>query len=98
MSPDLRSRVAKLAANRPLQILTVLAAVAASASAAAPLAPQQVQSVAAAVAQIAAPPAPAPQLKLVWEGRDIDGDGRADFANPTGQAPRGHDVYGEGEF
>lgn len=36
----------------------------------------------------------------VWtfEGRDVDGDGAADFANPTGEAPREHDGYGEGRF
>ena len=33
-----------------------------------------------------------------WEGRDIDGDGSPDFANPTGEAPRGHDAYGDGGF
>ena len=48
-------------------------------------------------ADVVAPPAPEP-LRLVWEGADVDGDGKADFANPTGQAPRGHDAYGEGEF
>jgi len=37
-------------------------------------------------------------LKLVWNGVDVDGDGRADFANPTGREPRAHDVYGDGEF
>src|SRR5512138_3544434 len=36
------------------------------------------------------PPPPA------WEGRDIDGDGAPDFANPTGEAPRGHDRFGDG--
>jgi peptidoglycan LD-endopeptidase LytH len=28
----------------------------------------------------------------------VDGDGKSDFANPTGQATRDHDAYGEGEF
>ncbi|HXA37676.1 MAG TPA: M23 family metallopeptidase [Phenylobacterium sp.] len=38
------------------------------------------------------------RTRLVWEGADLDGDGRADIANPTGQAPRGEDAYGEGRF
>jgi murein DD-endopeptidase MepM/ murein hydrolase activator NlpD len=45
-------------------------------------------------AVLAEAPAPAP----AWEGRDIDGDGQPDFANPTGGAPRGHDAYGDGRF
>jgi murein DD-endopeptidase MepM/ murein hydrolase activator NlpD len=36
--------------------------------------------------------------RLVWEGADLDGDGQPDIANPTGQAPRGADAYGEGRF
>jgi murein DD-endopeptidase MepM/ murein hydrolase activator NlpD len=36
--------------------------------------------------------------RLVWEGADLDGDGQPDIANPTGQAPRGEDAYGEGRF
>ncbi|WP_333587299.1 M23 family metallopeptidase [Phenylobacterium sp.] len=50
------------------------------------------------------PPAPAavgPRLaarQLVWEGKDIDGDGAPDFVNPTGQAPRTIDAYGSGAF
>ncbi|WP_236627792.1 hypothetical protein [Caulobacter sp. B11] len=32
-----------------------------------------------------APPAPV-QRVMVWRGADIDGDGAADFANPTGAA------------
>jgi murein DD-endopeptidase MepM/ murein hydrolase activator NlpD len=49
-----------------------------------------------------APPAAAPEPVLapvkVWNGADIDGDGEADFANPTGGEPRGHDRFGDGEF
>jgi murein DD-endopeptidase MepM/ murein hydrolase activator NlpD len=45
---------------------------------------------------------PAPRIvlvrRLVWEGADLDGDGQPDIANPTGQAPRGEDAYGEGRF
>lgn len=40
----------------------------------------------------------APVMALVWKGADIDGDGSADFANPTGAAPRGHDDFGDGYF
>ena len=51
--------------------------------------------------------AAAPMIKLrsaqarpvwVWEGKDIDGDGAADFMNPTGKGVRGHDDFGYGEF
>ena len=38
------------------------------------------------------------ETRTVWEGVDLDGDGQADIANPTGQAPRGTDAYGEGRF
>lgn len=37
-------------------------------------------------------------MELVWKGADVDGDGAADFANPTGAAPRGHDDFGDGRF
>ena len=38
------------------------------------------------------------QYALVFEGEDIDGDGTADFANPTGKAVREHDDFGYGHF
>jgi len=42
---------------------------------------------------------PAPMVsKVVWNGLDVDGDGAGDFLNPTGQAPRLHDAFGNGEF
>jgi murein DD-endopeptidase MepM/ murein hydrolase activator NlpD len=52
------------------------------------------------VASVATDPAPRTMLlrRLVWEGADLDGDGQPDIANPTGQAPRGEDAYGEGRF
>jgi murein DD-endopeptidase MepM/ murein hydrolase activator NlpD len=31
-------------------------------------------------------------------GADVNGDGQADFANPTGKSPRGEDAYGSGAF
>jgi hypothetical protein len=36
--------------------------------------------------------------RIVWRGADLDGDGQPDIANPTGQAPRSEDVYGDGCF
>jgi murein DD-endopeptidase MepM/ murein hydrolase activator NlpD len=51
----------------------------------------------ASVALSAPAPVPARQV-MVWEGVDIDGDGQPDFANPTGQAPRAHDDFGDGYF
>jgi hypothetical protein len=36
--------------------------------------------------------------KTVWVGADLDGDGKPDIADPTGQGPRGTDAYGEGAF
>ncbi len=100
MQPSFRARCRELAADRPLQIFTVVALAIATAAAAAPLArpemPRLVPAVQAAVAAVEAPAAK--PLELTWRGDDVDGDGRADFANPTGQEPRGHDAYGEGEF
>jgi murein DD-endopeptidase MepM/ murein hydrolase activator NlpD len=45
-----------------------------------------------------APPEPAMQQVIVWDGVDVDDDGAADFMNPTGGEPRGHDAFGSGEF
>src|SRR4029079_5685517 len=42
--------------------------------------------------------APVVQKHLVWHGVDVDGDGQEDFTNPTGQAMREHDGYGDGRF
>ena len=38
------------------------------------------------------------QERLVWTGVDVDGDGQADFANPTGGPVRACDDYGCGGF
>ena len=104
MKSGVRARIRALVKDRPLQALTAAALVAATAAAAAPIRDDQSGErhslVAAAVAKAvataedAAPPA----VHLVWEGVDVDGDGKADFANPTGREPRTHDAYGEGEF
>jgi hypothetical protein len=50
-----------------------------------------------------APPAAAPAILVqpaleTWQGVDLDGDGQADIADPTGRGPRGEDAYGEGRF
>ncbi|OJU10287.1 MAG: hypothetical protein BGN86_02715 [Caulobacterales bacterium 68-7] len=45
-----------------------------------------------------APTAAPTQQVTVWDGADLDGDGAADISNPTGQAPRGHDDFGDGYF
>lgn len=101
MFPDVRKRLLELASDRQLLTLTAIAVVAATAAAAAPLSqPETRAGLATAVQQAVAtvtPPAPA-EIRLVWQGADVDGDGRSDFANPTGQAQRGHDAYGEGEY
>lgn len=98
-----RVRVRELAKDRPLQMLTIAAVVAATAAAAAPVRSSQVLSQARETFQtsveqaVAQRPAIEP-MQLVWGGADVDGDGKADFANPTGHAPREHDAYGSGAF
>jgi peptidoglycan LD-endopeptidase LytH len=105
VTQGLRARISDLVANRPLQAVTLAAFVAATAAAAAtPVAsPDQASrqsllttAVERAVETVQAPPPPV--FELVWRGDDVDADGKADFANPTGGRARGHDAYGEGEF
>jgi murein DD-endopeptidase MepM/ murein hydrolase activator NlpD len=59
------------------------------------------QSAGVQMASLTAGPAPN-HLKVAngptWEGADLDGDGQPDIANPTGNAPRQADAYGEGRF
>ena len=105
MKSGVRARLRELAENRPLFLLSLASLVTATAAAASPLSQPEARAdvasvVQQAVATVAPPPAeaaPAP-LELVWEGKDVDGDGHADFANPTGREARGHDHYGDGEF
>jgi murein DD-endopeptidase MepM/ murein hydrolase activator NlpD len=66
----------------------------AEAHASGPIAPAPAQSAYAT----AAPQAAAPVEQLVWSGVDVDGDGQADFANPTGKDVRGCDEFGCGSF
>jgi peptidoglycan LD-endopeptidase LytH len=101
--PGVRARFLELAETRPLAILAVIGCAAATAAAAAPLSqPATRAAMSTAVEQavaisLPAEPTAAP-IELVWIGEDLDGDGRGDFANPTGREARGHDAYGEGEF
>ncbi len=102
MKLGVRARLLELAERRPLAVLAVFGCVAATAAAAAPLSqPATRQAMASVVEQAvtaqAAPEEP-PQVVRVWTGADLDGDGRGDFTNPTGHAPREHDSYGQGEF
>lgn len=97
-----RARLRELVENRPLVILSIAGMVAAGAAAASPLSQPDIragviQKAVTVIAQDRSAEASAP-LELVWQGRDVDGDGRDDFCNPTGREARGHDAYGEGEF
>jgi len=65
---------------------------------AAPLPTEGVQLTAVEAPAASPTPVAAPDLGPAWVGRDIDGDGAPDFANPTGEAPRGHDAFGDGFF
>jgi murein DD-endopeptidase MepM/ murein hydrolase activator NlpD len=104
MVSGVRTRLRELAESRPAAVLSLLGLVTASAAAANPSGPEAgsmsvTTVVEKAVAVVAPPaPAPAPSFEKVWEGKDVDGDGVSDFANPTGREARGHDAYGAGEF
>lgn len=102
MKLGVRARLLELAEKRPLAILAVFGCVAATAAAAAPLSrPDTRQATVSVVEQAVSTqtaPDETPQLVRVWTGADLDGDGRGDFTNPTGHAPREHDSYGQGEF
>lgn len=97
------ARVLELVDKQPGLYAAIAVLVTATAAAAAPLShPEHRASLVTAMERAVDKVAPATQpqtvLQLVWEGADIDGDGRADFANPTGQEPRAHDAYGQGDF
>jgi len=96
------ARLLELVEKKPVLLVSIVALVGTTAAAAAPLSQSDhraslVTAVERAVDQVAPTSEPAP-LQRVWDGADIDGDGRADFANPTGNEPRAHDAYGQGEF
>lgn len=61
--------------------------------------PQDRADLVADLTSLIPPPAAQPmQMRTVWVGADLDGDGQPDVANPTGHEPRGTDAYGEGRF
>lgn len=98
----MRLRVAETAKERLAQAVAIAALIVGPAALASPVihSPERPSLLAAAAeAPSAAQPVPEATVEqLVWEGADVDGDGAADFANPTGEDLRGHDAYGYGEF
>jgi murein DD-endopeptidase MepM/ murein hydrolase activator NlpD len=87
------------------RVVVVLGLVAASAAIAAPVVQGRALTLAGAeIMRVMhdlpgrAPVTTAQVRRLVWDGVDVDGDGRPDFANPTGRQERGEDAYGEGRF
>lgn len=90
---------ARVSMGKGLLAAAFLLAVAGSAALAAPVVHKAGAPGAPLAARIVARSVPAPQVeRLVWRGADIDGDGQADFANPTGHDTRKTDAYGCGEF
>ena len=97
-------RKAKISKRSPTVVATALTAALVSLGAAAAAVRAEVvhfHSAAVQTASLTAGPAPdhlRVTNRLVWEGADLDGDGQPDIANPTGNAPRQADAYGEGRF
>ena len=97
-------RKAKVSKRSPTVVATALTAALVSLGAAAAAVHAEVihfQSAGLQKASLTTGPAPSHlrmSNRLVWEGVDLDGDGQPDVANPTGNAPRQADAYGEGRF
>lgn len=103
MKLGVSARVLEAVEKKPALLASIVVLVGATAAAAAPLSQSEHRAQLAtamerAVEKVAPTVEPAPVMKLVWDGADLDGDGRADFTNPTGREPRTHDAYGDGEF
>lgn len=93
------SKAARVAQRRLIMATGFMLAVAGASAIAAPVV-QKVGGPKSSVEERIVPSAMLPAMteQLVWRGADIDGDGQADFANPTGQDTRKADAYGHGEF
>ena len=95
------SEDARRVKRRLAQAAAVLLAVAGTAALAAPMV-QRVNGPAKISAErlvaAARPTSPEQAWRLVWRGADVDHDGQADFANPTGHGIRKTDAYGCGDF
>lgn len=90
-------------ARRALAAVAFVLSITGLAMAAQPIAARAAPRIEAAIAARTHPLRPAhartrPRSMVVWRGQDVDGDGAADFANPTGAAPRDHDDFGSGAF
>lgn len=93
------SKAARAAKRRLMVTAGFMLAVAGASAIAAPVV-QRVGASRSSVEERIVPSALLPTMteQLVWRGADIDGDGQADFANPTGKDTRKADAYGHGEF
>jgi murein DD-endopeptidase MepM/ murein hydrolase activator NlpD len=96
-------RKAKISKRSPTVVATALTAALVSLGAAAAAVRAEVDQLHSGVQMASLTAGPAPHhlqvtSRLVWEGADLDGDGHPDIANPTGNAPRQADAYGEGRF
>lgn len=93
------SKGVRVAKRRGLLAAGFMLAVVGSAALATPMVHQASGARGAQATPLAAPVLPVEHAeRLVWRGADIDGDGQADFANPTGQETRKTDAYGCGDF
>jgi murein DD-endopeptidase MepM/ murein hydrolase activator NlpD len=93
------SKAARAAKRRLVMTAGFTLAVAGASAIAAPVV-QRVGASRSSVEDRIVPPSLVPAMteQLVWRGADIDGDGQADFANPTGKETRKADAYGHGDF
>jgi murein DD-endopeptidase MepM/ murein hydrolase activator NlpD len=90
---------------RPVKVSAVAFAALCAAASSLGIAEAAARVQALAIFTSAPPPAAAAAAPIrvqasfpTWQGVDLDGDGQADVADPTGREPRDVDAYGEGRF